>query len=224
MAKEPVPGKVKTRLTPPLSHQLGSYLYEAMLADSMDILLSLRDAKKYLFIEPGDSAYFERYRGTDITIFPQSGNNLGEKMKRAAKLVFELAGCPLVIIGTDIPFLTPEIITHAVSMLKNNDVVIGPCEDGGYYLIAMRRFTHVPFQGIPWSSNEVLGITSSKLKKEKLTVYFGERLFDIDTAGDIKTHISRLDKHPYSPILRTRFSRAALKLRHHLDHLPGTGE
>jgi rSAM/selenodomain-associated transferase 1 len=219
MAKEPAPGSVKTRLTPPLTYHIGAYLYEAMLSDTIDILISLSPAKKHLFIEPENSRYFEKYGDMGIKIFPQSGSDLGEKMEHAARLVIEQTGLPTVIIGTDIPLLTPSIILNSVSMLSKTDVVIGPCDDGGYYLIGLKNFTPIPFQGIAWSSKRVLRTTISNLKKGKLSYTLTEKLFDIDTAGDIEKHVRYMEQHQGIDISRTRFSRAAMKLYPHLERL-----
>ncbi len=223
MAREPAPGRVKTRLSPPLSHQLASYLYEAMLSDTIDIVISLKGAGMYLFVEPQNSPYFDRYGGMGISILPQSGINLGEKMENAAKLVWEQSKNPLIIIGTDIPLLTPSIITRSVAMLESTDIVIGPCDDGGYYLIGMRDFTSVPFQQIPWSTDRVLKSTIAKLEEGALSFSFTEELFDIDTARDIEKYVQHIAKKPNTPLLRTRFSRAAIKLSPHLGSLLSPG-
>ena len=224
MAKEPVPGRVKTRLTPPFTPHVGAYLYEAMLSDTIDVLISLKEAKKYLFIEPQSSRYFDKFHVSGITIFPQSGRDLGEKMLGAVKLVMAQTGLPAIIVGTDIPLLRASTIINSVSLLSRADVVLGPCDDGGYYLIGLKKFTPLPFLGVPWSTDRVLRKTVSHLRAERLSYALTEKLFDIDTAGDIGKHINFIGENRGDVISRTRFSRVAMKLHTHLGQLlePGT--
>lgn len=212
MGKEPIPGAVKTRLSPPLSHRECSTLYEAMLFDTIDTISSLKYQKKYLFFDPPQSRYFDRFQEMGIAAYPQEGAELGEKMGRAAQFVAHATGTPVVIIGTDIPLLTPSIITRAVSMLEDTDAVIGPCEDGGYYLIGLKTFTDIPFRCIPWSTEEVTVTTISRLAANGLSCALTETLFDIDIPNDIEKHISYLKENPGRNTEKSRFSKEAMRI------------
>ena len=185
MAKEPVPGKVKTRLSPSIPPSEATMLYEAMLLDTVDILLSLKVKGKFIFYAPPHSTYFERFARLPITILPQSEGDLGLKMRDAFHAVMESSGKPAIIIGTDIPLLTGATIENAARILESTDIVIGPCVDGGYYLLGMKEYSPSLFEGISWSTQTVLHDTLGAAEILGKGWALTDQLFDIDVAEDL---------------------------------------
>jgi uncharacterized protein len=115
----------------------------------------------------------------------QYGDDLGEKMNNAFISIFQKAYDGIVIIGTDCPELNAEIIMNAFACLKTNEVVIGPAEDGGYYLIGLKEPHHKLFENIKWSTNSVLHETILKCDALQLGYYLLPVLNDIDEEKDL---------------------------------------
>jgi len=187
-AKSPVPGRVKTRLTPCLSNLEAAALYEAMLLDVLEKARQLPGVVPYLFYqeEPGARDYFQR-TAVGMVLAPQEGSDLGERMEGAFANVFA-AGCIRVaIIGTDSPDLPSSFIEEAFGRLANTaEVVFGPSEDGGYYLLAMSRLQRELFRDIPWSSGEVLAKSLERAEAAGLRAELLPAWYDIDTPADLQ--------------------------------------
>jgi uncharacterized protein len=106
-------------------------------------------------------------------------------MMNAFKDVFGLGYSKAVLIGTDVPSLTEHILNDAFNKLDNNDIVIGPAYDGGYYLIGMKSIQTFLFQNIEWSTTKVLAQTISKIESHNLSYSLLPRLHDIDEEKDL---------------------------------------
>jgi hypothetical protein len=117
------------------------------------------------------------------------GRDLGERMENAFKETFLQGFNEVLVIGTDIPALTPSLIDKALKALKNSDAVIGPCFDGGYYLIGFRKemFLSDIFKGIQWSTEGVFKDTMEVFSKKIYKVYVLPKLRDIDRIEDLRT-------------------------------------
>jgi glycosyltransferase A (GT-A) superfamily protein (DUF2064 family) len=102
------------------------------------------------------------------------------------RLFERLGKGPMIIIGSDIPFVTPALLADAFRRLAGNDAVFGPAEDGGYWLVGLRRRPRMlrPFAGVRWSSQHALADTLANLKG--LRVGFAAKLYDIDRAEDYR--------------------------------------
>ncbi|MBK8550842.1 MAG: TIGR04282 family arsenosugar biosynthesis glycosyltransferase [Ignavibacteria bacterium] len=116
----------------------------------------------------------------------QKGSDLGEKMYNAIEFVLKEVPGKVILTGVDIPGLDFQIITEAFERLSQNDIVIGPANDGGYYLIGMKTPVKFLFENMQWSNENVLKNTIDRLKKEKMSFYLLEKLCDIDNADDLK--------------------------------------
>ena len=182
--KNSVLGKVKTRIAASMGEERALQIYKFLIqktyaaiseANSMDVLVFFSDD-----IEKIPSTFFKN----PYQAFLQNGENLGERMKNAFQEVFKLGYKKAVIIGTDCPELSAEIINNSFSILKNSLVVFGPSTDGGYYLLGMKRLIEELFTEIPWSTNEVLTLSLKKLKEKKIEAQFLPVLADIDTEED----------------------------------------
>ena len=187
-AKQPVPGKVKTRLSPPLLPEEAAGLYGCMLGDVLSRAASLPDVEKYLFYDGGDDA-LEYFRGSApaMTCIPQRGKELGERMENALREVFSLGIGAAVVIGTDSPDLPLAFIEDAFARLEQGEtgVVVGPSEDGGYYLVGMARLHCQLFRNIPWSSAHVMEETLKRSGDAGIAVSLLPLWRDVDTATDL---------------------------------------
>ena len=122
----------------------------------------------------------------------KQGEDLGEKMQNAFADAFAQGKQRVIIIGSDCLELETYMIKEAFAVLENNDVVLGPAKDGGYYLIGMTKFLPTLFEGKNWSTEDLLMDTILDLKKMKAKYYLLKTLNDIDTVEDLKS----LDKFP----------------------------
>ncbi len=188
-AKRPIPGLVKTRLTGSLTREEAAELYRCMLLDTLAKTGSLVDMDSFIFYEPSADAapYFREIAG-EMAIIPQEGKDLGERMANAFEEAFARGYAKAAIIGTDSPDLPVSFITLAFEKMDDADVdvVCGPSEDGGYYLVAMKRLRGEFFRGIPWSSGEVLRESLSRAAEAGIAVSLLPPWHDVDTIEDLQ--------------------------------------
>ncbi len=175
---------VKTRLAETTSQEFALNFYKDCIKNT------ITEVKKtsipyFLFWYPEP---IEKYKNS----FSQKGKNLGERMYNALNEVFANKIENAIIIGTDIPDLNSNIMRKAFIFLKDYDYVIGPCFDGGYYLIGCKKdkLKKEIFSDIPWSTDKVFTLTIEKLKKHKLKFYVLEKLRDIDEQKDLFNYYS----------------------------------
>jgi uncharacterized protein len=203
-AKKPVPGSVKTRLSPPLTGEEAAELYSCMLKDTLAMAAGLDGVTPVLYFqdEQGAAEYFSAL-APETESFPQEGADLGERMKSAFIDRFACGFGEVAIIGSDSPDLPPEHIFESFNLLADEqvDLILGPAEDGGYYLMGLKMVRDELFCGIPWSSGEVLAATVEKAKGLRLGVSFLPMWHDIDTAADLGRQELLT---PDSPAARTR--------------------
>lgn len=189
MAKAPLPGAVKTRLVPPLSPEEAADLYRALLLDLLESLGSFRGADLFIAFTPAEAApLFNDMAPLGFVSFPQRGEDLGKKMSHIFEELFTKGYRNIVIIGSDMPIFPSRFLQDAFMALEGSerDLVLGPSRDGGYYLIGMKR--HIPeiLKGIPWSSDNVLSVTTRKLADLGLHPHFLPSWFDVDTLEDLR--------------------------------------
>ena len=185
--KNPEKGKVKTRLASAIGDKMAVKLYKRFL---LEMLFTLNGGTFlfYLCYYPENSLVdLTRWLGDHYLYMPQTGENLGERMKNGFVEAFSMNFKRVVLIGSDIPELPLEFIEEAFTSLKEKDAVIGPSLDGGYYLIGFKdkTFSSQVFKGIPWSTERVFEQTTKILEREGLTVHFLKPLRDIDKVEDL---------------------------------------
>ncbi|MBP2668138.1 MAG: hypothetical protein H6Q80_340 [Deltaproteobacteria bacterium] len=206
LAKEPSPGRVKTRLCPPLSHEEAARLCSALLEDTAEELASLRGVRRFLFLDPPESV--TRTCGAPFAGFeflPQRGGDLGERMLSAASLLFRGGARRVVLAGADCPGLTAGRVRLAFRELRAGaGAVLGPAADGGYYLFGLTFPDVRLFEGIPWSTEAVLRETAARCRATGAPFSFLRRERDVDTFGDLLALRERLAAHPGPRCLRTR--------------------
>lgn len=186
--KYPEKGKVKTRLAKGLGQDFALSLYKSFV---LDILETLSEYTHNLIIcyHPQEAiSSIKKWLGNKYFYISQNGENLGERMKNAFTSVF-LKGCSkAVIIGSDIPQISINVINEAFSELNKCDAVIGPSYDGGYYLIGFKEKSFMPeiFKKINWGTEKVFTDSMKIFKTKKYNVHVLPKLRDIDTVDDLK--------------------------------------
>ena len=187
-AKHPVPGSVKTRLIPSFSPEEAAAFYRSMLLDTLAKTKELSGTARFLFYvdEPGAGQFF-RDVAAGMSRLPQRGSNLGERMQDAFRQVFSEGYHSVVIIGTDSPDLPLNRIILAYERLANGetDLVFGPSEDGGYYLLGMKMLHPAIFSGVHWSSSKVFSESLRKAEEERLLVALLPEWHDVDQPEDL---------------------------------------
>ena len=187
MAKAPVPNAVKTRLIPPLSPEEASNLYHCFLLDKITQVKSIREARHFVAYTPVTSeAFFRSIIPSSFSLINQVGADLGERLANVSKNLFDQGAEKVIILDSDSPNLPTDHIREGLSILDDVDVALGPCEDGGYYLIGMRSYMPELFSGIPWSTSEVAKLTMKKAKALGLTVSLLPGWYDVDTMIDLE--------------------------------------
>jgi len=211
-AKTPKPGKVKTRLLAAVSPEVAAALHKACIADTLRLARKMRGCDVLVFAADGTSYFRGLARtqgsGARLRVLPQRGAELGARMENAFRKCFAMGYGEVVVIGTDTPWMRVDRVRRAFSGLRVNDVVIGPAEDGGYYLLGMRKFVAEIFRGIPWSTERVLQITLKKIVALKLRKKLLRRDFDLDRPEDLKRAAGKLKKRPgLAPALAAAIAR-----------------
>ena len=203
-ARDPVAGKVKTRLSPFLSQDSILELYTRFLSDSIEKICRVKTADPFIGVHPSDSSgYFSRVRGErSLKVFLQEGADLGEKMFNAFQARFDEGYESVVIIGSDSPSLPVAHIETALN--SDKDLTIGPSTDGGYYLIGMcRKPVDVFSGGVDWGSEKVLQQTLERVKKCGSSLELLPPWYDVDREEDLKflkTHLELIAEAGFDDI------------------------
>ena len=188
VAKAPVPGEVKTRLYPKLTIDEATDLYRCFLQDRIKEIGRLTEIDLAISYTPEESKeYFSRFITNGFHLFPQRGKNLGERLSNIFKDKLADKYDAVSIIDSDTPDLPRSIVQQSFQLLMSNgvDAVFGPCDDGGYYLVAMRRPQPDLFQHIPWSTEAVLAATLKRANAIGLKAELLPRWNDLDTFEDL---------------------------------------
>jgi uncharacterized protein len=193
MAKQPVYGTVKTRLCPPLTPDGALVLYEAFLLDTIalvDAACKLAgDVTPALAYSPsGAHDYFRERLPAHFVLLPQTGADLGERLSNLPMQTRILGYSPAAMISSDSPTLPPPVVARCFEELARPgvDAVLGPCTDGGYYLIGMHAPQPDLFRGITWSTEQVTRETLAAANGAGLKVALLPTWYDADTVEDLR--------------------------------------
>lgn len=180
--RNPQLGKVKTRLAETIGNEKALEVYNALLQHTQSVTQNL-DCDKFVFYDENiqtDDLWSESFFKKRV----QFGSDLGAKMKNSFQELFELEYENCIIIGSDLFDLEVNHIDEAFHKLECNDAVIGPAEDGGYYLLGLKNIIPSIFKNKNWGTSTVLSSTLKDLKNYKIELV--ETLNDIDTFEDLK--------------------------------------
>jgi rSAM/selenodomain-associated transferase 1 len=200
MARCPEKGKVKTRLANSIGEEKTLQLYQAFLVDL---------ATRFSFCDHYDLYWACTSTESDFTsslstllpaqmnlgqILPQRGTDLADRLYHVV-CDLKVSYQQLVIIASDSPHISSSLIEQALQALSSTDIVLGPCEDGGYYLIAMHA-THDVFHDIQMSTSTVLQETIKKAQDQHLAVHLLDPLLDVDEVADLQRLANLLQANP----------------------------
>jgi hypothetical protein len=187
MAKQPEPGKVKTRLCPPLTTGQAADLAEAFFLDTVSLVSGIEKTDIFVAYDPDTALdFFSRMTPAFVKFVAQGQGDLGARLSGISRKVFSHGYRKLVILASDTPHLPQDYILLAFARLDDTNMVLGPCEDGGYYLIGLRFPAPGLFVGIPWSTSRVLDLTIGRAREAGMTWELLPPCYDIDTWEDAK--------------------------------------
>ena len=189
------PGRVKTRLAADIGHDAACRIYEEFVRHLLKKLQDTADRRVLAYSPPEKQSEFAAAIGQRWEIRPQSAGDLGDRM---AQFFFQFLAAgdeqstadveptKVALIGTDCPHLSPATVGDAFASLDQHDLVLGPCPDGGYYLVGMKTACPGIFDDIQWSSEQVLEQTLARADELKLAVHLLPELIDIDHLADLR--------------------------------------
>lgn len=203
-AKAPVPGKVKTRMSPPLSPVRAAAIQDASLRDVVERARGVAADLRICYADDVGAAAWFLETFADLEVLPQGTGGLGRRLSRIFESGFDSGLSRLAVIGSDSPTLPPEELDAAFEALGTADVVVGPASDGGYYLVGLharawpraRRL----FRDVPWSTNAVFAATTTGAAAAGLELRVLRTWYDIDRFSDLR--LARADAAAGSNLAR----------------------
>lgn len=200
-AKAPAPGQVKTRLRPASEGEQAARLAAAFVRDTLD--KAARLGPPVTVYHAGDLALLGPLAPPGVLWAAQGGGDLGARMARVP--------APCLILGADSPHLPVSFLRDALAAIPNHDVVLGPADDGGYFLLGLRAPQPALFEGIAWSTEAVLAQTLAKADALGLSVQQTPPWYDLDTPDDLHRLVRDLGAVPPGAEDDCPATRAALK-------------
>jgi uncharacterized protein len=188
MAKVPGATAVKSRLHPVLGVELATRLYDCFLRDRLDALATVTGIDRVLAFTPAEAGeLIGRLAPRAFTLVPQRGLDLGQRLHGLLAGLLAAGHPGAIAIDSDSPTLPMPYVAEAARILESGaaEVVIGPCDDGGYYLIGVRRPHAELFEAIPWSTARVLPLTLERARQCGLATHVLPAWFDVDTEADL---------------------------------------
>ncbi|WP_182874522.1 TIGR04282 family arsenosugar biosynthesis glycosyltransferase [Microbispora sp. H10670] len=201
IAKEPRPGRVKTRLTPPYTPRQAAALAEAALRDTLAAVAAAPAARRVLALlgEPGP------WLPAGYDVVPQRGNGLAERLAHAFEDALAACPAPAVLIGMDTPQVTPGLLAEAGRLLGEHDVVVGPAADGGFWLLGQRGPDPAPLSGllagVPMSRSDTGALLLRRILEAGLRAALLPELTDVDTAADARAVAARAPSSRFAAAL-----------------------
>jgi rSAM/selenodomain-associated transferase 1 len=198
MTKAPEPGQVKTRLSPPLTFEETAELNRHFL---QDIGLSIDEASKTtcgrgvaIYTPVGKESVYDGIFSESFRFVAQRGTDFGERLRFAGEDILEIGFDSFCLINSDSPMVPASSFARAAELLGSagDRVVLGPSEDGGYYLIGLKRMQARLFQEIEWSTDKVFDQTLQRANELGLDVEVLPKGLDVDDGATLKTLCERL--------------------------------
>jgi rSAM/selenodomain-associated transferase 1 len=191
-AKYPEPGRVNTRLVPPLSHAQAAALHRASLDTTCELARSIDGARAVLVVTPDD-------RASDLAgeVAPavdahwaQGPGTLGARLARATARAFDEGATAVVLLGADSPTLPRRYLHEALAALEDHPVAMGPSDDGGYYLLALALNVPELFDGVHWGTGRVADQTRRRAQEVGVRLHEIANWHDIDRPEDIRRAVA----------------------------------
>jgi rSAM/selenodomain-associated transferase 1 len=188
MVKYPMRGQVKSRLARDIGDNHAMVLYKLFVED---MVKTLREADIFFRVAYAPESAFKLFRewlGEESHYLPQIGDGLGQRLMSAFEGAFAMGADRAVALGSDAPDLPASIVSEALGKTEEFDSVIGPCLDGGYYLIGFRRDTFLQeiFNNVEWSTARIFRETMDILHRGGLSVHVLPAWRDIDEVEDLR--------------------------------------
>jgi rSAM/selenodomain-associated transferase 1 len=205
MAKWPGVGRTKTRLCPPLEPAQAAALYGAMLRDTIESAAQLDGVQLTIAVTPPEAVDdFRPMSPPDAVLLPVAGADIGDCLHQVLGCLLAEGHPKAIAIDSDSPTLPAECLRQAVVRLDEADVVLGPCGDGGYYLIGLKRPQPELFRDIAWSTAQVTAQTLARAEALGLTVALLPAWYDVDVAADLDRLRGELVSLPDDVVPHTR--------------------
>lgn len=173
----PTPGEAKTRLIPDFGAEGAAAIYTKLLAHTVEVVRA-SGVPFELRVSGAEPALFRRALGDDLQVVEQGDGDLSAKLSRVP--------APAILIGSDCPGLTPEVLRAARDTLLTDPMVIGPASDGGYYLLGYNNPADFAFTDMAWSTPAVFEETLRRFIAQGIRPAVLPELSDVDTAADLE--------------------------------------
>lgn len=190
MTKVPQPGRVKTRLSPPLTPEECAELNRCFLRDTAAAIAAAdgRAQGVACYTPVGEEEAYRDILPQSFQLIPQHSGDFGERLRRATEDLFAVGFSAVCLIDSDSPTVSSPAFAAAVEVLlqPNEKLVLGPSDDGGYYLIGLQRPHRRVFEEIDWSTERVLDQTLQRAAEERLSVHLLAPGYDVDDAVSLQ--------------------------------------
>ena len=188
MAKQPTAGKVKTRLSPPLTPVEAVDLYRCFLQDRLLAMSAMPDAEVAIAYTPARArTVFADCSPENFHLFAQRGKDLGDKLTNIFREKLSEGYAAVSVMGSDSPDMPNRLVRSSFELMLNQrvDLVLGPSPDGGYYLVGAKKLYPELFADVPWSTDKVLVTTLEKAARLGLQTELLPPWNDLDTFQDL---------------------------------------
>jgi hypothetical protein len=189
MAKQPAPNQTKTRLQGTLTAHQAADLYRCFLLDTFRLMQRVKGVQPVVAYTPDEAqAYFRALVPQGFALTAQVGHDLSERLDNVLGHWLEQGYEQALALDSDSPTLPPSYVADAFQTLdeRDVDVVLGPCQDGGYYLVGIKARRPALFRGIQMSTDSVLQETVAAAVRERLRVHLLPTWYDVDTPADLE--------------------------------------
>jgi hypothetical protein len=214
VAKQPVPGRAKTRLSPPLTPAQAAALYECFLKDTLALARHLPHTTPVLVYTPAAARPYFAALAPDFDLLPQRGPTLGARLDNALTHYLNLGYARVAIMNSDGPTLPPACLTAAFEALAAAEVVLGPAADGGYYLLGLTGPAPRLLREVKMSTPTVLADTLALAAQAGLHTHLLPPWYDVDDAVSLARLAAELAAAPPGVAPHTRAFMAGLRVDH----------
>jgi rSAM/selenodomain-associated transferase 1 len=205
MAKQPAVGRTKTRLCPPLTPAEAVALYKAMLQDTIGLVADVEGVRLAIAVTPPEATdSFRPISPPDVILLGVAGADIGDCLSQVLGRLLADGHSQAIALNSDGPTLPAAYLRPAIARLDDADVVLGPSEDGGYYLIGLTQPQPELFQDIEWSTEQVTAQTVARAEAMGLSVALLPPWYDVDTSADLDRLRAELTTLPAEALPHTR--------------------